>query len=226
MKPKLMIFCKSPVPGKVKTRLIPAIGESAACELHIELATRQINDCLDPRILALVDVELWCVPDTHCHFFHQFDLPLKMQVGEDLGERMSHAFASLDVPGILIGIDCPDLSVDYILNAITKLESHDAIIGPAEDGGYGLIGLQLYGQLNEQVSTEEIKKVFENILWSTDSVCADTCKAFNQVYDNWALLPLLWDVDREEDHKRYKQRVLDQLKIDQTLCASSNRFFG
>jgi len=212
MKPKLMIFCKSPIPGTVKTRLIPSVGEDAACKLHIELATRQIKDCLNPVILASADVELWCTPDTNAEFFQQFDLPLKLQKGDDLGDRMSHAFESLNVPGILIGIDCPNLSAAYILNAIEKLGTHDAIIGPAEDGGYGLIGL---GNMNA-VSN---KKVFENIPWSTDSVCADTCTVFNQVYKNWSLLPLLWDVDREEDIIRYEHEMLDQLKIDQALSA-------
>lgn len=191
-----MIFCKAPIAGQVKTRLIPSLGEDAACSLHKALATKRITDCLTNEITSIADVYLWCSSELNHPFFEMFDVVKKRQEGENLGQRMAQAFESEDRPGILIGTDCPNLTVDYLRKAIQQLPQYEAIIGPAEDGGYGLIGMN-----------KPTKSVFQKIKWGTSDVCADTCKLFNARYDNWGLLPLLWDVDREADVLRYKQFV-------------------
>ena len=191
-----MIFCKAPVAGQVKTRLIPSLGEETACRLHKALAQKRIADCLTTEITSLADVELWCASEVDHPFFETFDVEKELQKGEDLGQRMAHAFEYENKPGILIGTDCPNLSVDYLRNAIHQLPEYEAIIGPAEDGGYGLIGMN-----------KPTNSVFQDIKWGSSEVCADTCKLFNATYNNWGLLPLLWDVDREEDVLRYKQFI-------------------
>jgi len=194
---RILVFCKAPIPGEVKTRLIPALGDQGACDLHIELATH-ILDVVQAAQLA--PVQLWCAPDTnHAFFTEREEVSLYQQTGQDLGERMHRAFVSaLDDPGvsraILIGADCPTIDDTYMDTALGILEDHDAVIGPAEDGGYGLIGL-----------TKPTADYFQDIAWGTGTVCEDTCRRFNKADINWAELPRIWDVDRPKDVARWRQ---------------------
>lgn len=191
---RLLIFCKAPVDGQVKTRLLPVLGPRGARELHKTLALRVISLC---RSAGLAPVQLWCAPDTTDEFFTASGLPLYQQHGADLGERMNHGLtAALAEPGvmsaILIGTDCINLDVAYLRRACLSLQDHEAVLGPAEDGGYGLIGLR-----------QPAPEVFAQIAWSTDTVCADTARHFNRAFQRWALLSMLWDLDRPADLWRY-----------------------
>jgi rSAM/selenodomain-associated transferase 1 len=204
----LKIFCKAPIPGEVKTRLIPDLGVESATALHQQMAQRVINLCLATEITDVADVELWCSPSICHEFYDQFDtnstrkgVVRHLQVGNDLGQRMANGFNNgvTRNPAILIGTDCANLDIDYLVHAMSQLENHDAVIGPAEDGGYGLIGLR-----------HPCVDVFRNISWGTENVCAQTCDVLNRLEINsqklnWALLPLLWDVDRIEDVERLNQ---------------------
>jgi uncharacterized protein len=192
---RLLIFCKAPVVGKVKTRLIPALGAVAATSLHRELASRLMACC---QTAMLAPIQLWCAPDITHEFFTHSGLDCRQQEGANLGERMSHALtAALSEPGvesaILIGTDCVNLDADYLQRAFLRLQCADAVLGPAEDGGYGLIGL-----------SEPAPAVFQNLAWGTAAVCAGTAQHFNAQFANWDLLPMLWDVDRPEDVERYQ----------------------
>lgn len=190
---KILVFCKAPIPGKVKTRLLPVLSSCEAAGLYQKLAARMLDCALDS---SLADVDLWCYPDVTHAFFQKYKdrgVPLFQQQGVDLGERMYqgalHALAQEGVSKVLIiGADCPTLDEDYLESALSKLDDHDAVLGPAEDGGYGLIGLR-----------KADRTIFNDITWSTSQVCADTCRRMNQLNYNWSLLPLLWDVDRPED---------------------------
>ena len=190
----ILIFCKAPAPGKVKTRLIPALSATDAASLYQRLAHRMI-DCSLKSYLARV--EIWCYPDTTHEFFSQFEgLDLLAQQGNDLGERMYEAarssLARNEVnKGLIIGADCPTLDKNYLELAFKRLDSHDAVLGPAEDGGYGLIGLKTADPY-----------LFSDIQWSTSEVCAETSRRMNELDYDWSLLPLLWDVDRPEDLER------------------------
>jgi len=146
----------------------------------------------------LAPIELWCSPDSEHPFFREFDgkLTLRVQEGHDLGERMLKASQSAEAErcrSVIIGTDCPAIDAPYLDDAMTKLLNHDAVLGPAEDGGYGLIGL-----------SRADAAVFENITWSTHRVCAETCSRFNLLKFNWSLLTLIWDVDRPEDLRRWR----------------------
>ncbi len=140
------------------------------------------------------------MPDVDHEFFAAMaggTMTLHKQEGTDLGERMYNGAArALDERGadavVIIGTDCPALDVAYLRGALEKLRDHDAVIGPAEDGGYGLIGLR-----------RADPGVFAGIEWGTDTVCAETCRRFNAAGLFWSLLPRLWDVDRPEDLDRY-----------------------
>ncbi len=198
---KILVFCKAPLPGTVNTRLLPVLSASEAAALHEKLARRILDCCLDSK---LANIELWCSPDTNHNFFHEYrdrGIPLFQQQGADIGERMCQgALHSLANEGIekvvIIGTDLPTLDSDYLEDALEKLVDHDAVLGPAEDGGYGLIGFK-------QVRPE----IFKNMAWSTDEVCAETCRRLDSLGDSCSLLPLLWDVDRPGDLKRMARRL-------------------
>ena len=192
-KPRLVIFCKAPIPGEVKTRLIATEGIASATRIHEELATRLILECLASDLLREVNIELWCSPTTEHKFYDQFDVPRFLQQGADLGERMLNAFDFSETATQLIGTDCPNLTAEYIQSSFYQLATHDAVLGPAEDGGYGLIGLQV-----------PEPSVFKDIQWGTGQVCSDTCRRLDKLEMNWALLPQLWDVDRPEDVQRWR----------------------
>lgn len=200
----LKIFCKAPVPGEVNTRLIPALGPASATKLHEAMAQRVVNLCLTPQITKHANVELWCSPTVEHEFYDQFNgrFNRHLQIGDDLGQRMANAFDATRYPAILTGTDCANLDSAYLLQAIAQLANHDAVIGPAEDGGYGLIGLR-----------HPMPQVFQDMPWGTETVCAQTCRVLNHqtrndLQINWALLPLLWDVDRMEDVERYRRLEL------------------
>ena len=189
----ILIFCKAPVPGNVKTRLIPALGEEGACRLHVALSKRIICEALEAN---LGEVILFCWPDISHEFFGSFnELGLVAQEGRNLGERMHNAFKKVLAKkknAVLIGTDCPTIDKHYLDRAIVRLLHHDAVIGPAEDGGYGLIGLH-----------RSHSNYFENLFWGSDHICSETCRRFNQAGLNWSLMPFIWDVDRPEDVTRY-----------------------
>lgn len=191
---RVIILCKAPVPGSVKTRLIPAVGAGSAANIHARLATESINDCLgllkhDPTI----QLELWCSPDTQHAFFHSFpSIALFNQRGEDLGQRMSNALCAASLPAILIGTDCPPINTAYLLKAIEAIKQHPMIIAPAEDGGYGLIGMQ-----------SPVPEVFDGVTWSSEYVLAETLQNAGEINLRPFLLPEIWDVDEAVDLDRW-----------------------
>jgi len=143
----VMVFTKVPVPGSTKTRLIPALGPQGAARLHKRLIQRTLSTVGQ---IEGVDVELWCTPSTLDPFLiscgRHDDIPLIDQCGDDLGARMHNAFKDTlhRAPwAILIGTDVPALEKTDITRAILDLQSGtDAVIGPAVDGGYYLLGLR------------------------------------------------------------------------------------
>ncbi|MDB5279572.1 MAG: glycosyltransferase [Ferruginibacter sp.] len=185
----LLIFAKNLIHGKVKSRLAGTIGNDAAMNVykHLLRHTASITDQLPVhKILFYSDSietnDAWCDK--------KYDK--QMQSGNDLGERMRHAFENAFAKGnkevVIIGTDCLDISTDVITQAFSHLKNFDVVIGPAKDGGYYLAGMkQLHAAL------------FININWSTSEVLQQTldiCKHKNlSVY----LLPVLSDIDTEKD---------------------------
>lgn len=143
---RIMVFAKAPMPGTVKTRLIPALGATAAAQLHGQLLERTLVTAVAAR---LGPVELWCAPAPHDAFFascaRRHGVSLHAQGEGDVGMRMARALdlaVACGSPALLIGCDCPALTADYLREAVVALSSgNDAVFGPAEDGGYVLIGL-------------------------------------------------------------------------------------
>ncbi len=190
---KLIVFAKAPVPGTVKTRLQPIISATDAARLQaifIEHTLSLISG------LENVDIEMQCFPDvSHPVFQHctqQSGIALKCQQGEDLGERMANAIQdalSEYQQVVVIGTDCPELEVPYLKDAFSRLrQGCDAVIGPANDGGYVLIGLCRFSV-----------SLFTNINWGTDRVLFDTREKLRSLNWKWDELHSLRDVDRPDD---------------------------
>ncbi len=194
----LIVFAKAPIPGQVKTRLIPSMGALAAASLHEKLVFHSLKTVTHS---GLGPVELWCTPSTEHPFFklcaEKFKLKLLEQTDGDIGKRMSHAFDHTlrKVPSaLLIGTDCPSLTQDDLKEAAEALTlGMDAIIGPAEDGGYVLIGLRRFAP-----------ELFAGISWGANLVFEETRKRFRALGWQWHELKERWDVDRPEDVKRLR----------------------
>jgi len=192
-----MVFAKAPTPGSVKTRLIPALGETAAAELHRQLVVRTLRTAL---AAAVGPVELWCAPDARDPFFadcaEQFGVRLRNQGEGDVGARMACALGvalAEGSPALLIGSDCPVLTAAYLREAAAACAGGDhAVFGPAEDGGYVLIGL----------ACSPSPKLFDNIAWGGATVMRETRIRLSRLGWRWTELETLWDVDRPEDMPR------------------------
>lgn len=195
----LQIFGKSPIPGLVKTRLARAIGDEEAAALYGRFVEMTLATAVAARAAGIVDrVELWCAPDVEAPGFaawgERYHVVLKSQIGNDLGSKMRNALASAISAGsraILIGTDCPALDVAYLARAVAALEGHDAVFGPAEDGGYVLVGLT------------RTLDAFSGIPWSTPKVMAATRAKLVAQGVTWQELPQLWDVDEPADLIRW-----------------------
>ncbi len=193
----LMIFCKAPVPGQVKTRLIPELGPDGAAALFTKLAKGTIATA---RQSSIEDIYLYCSPDISHSFFascvDEFRISLRQQQGGDLGERMAGAFGDvLAVYGsaVLIGCDCPDLASADLDAASAALGSGaDVVLGPCEDGGYYLVGLQ-----------RTLPQLFEHMQWGSPEVLDKTRERITGSGLAVTELPLRWDVDRPIDLYRY-----------------------
>lgn len=185
----LVIFYRNPELGKVKTRLAKTIGEEKALAIYIRLAshTREIVESVKvDKVVYYSDFT-----DTEDHWsnvsFHK-----SIQHGNDLGEKMDDAFTSAFAEGYqhvcIIGTDCFELTSSRISEAFIKLKEHDAVMGPAKDGGYYLLGMK-----------KPHPEFFQGKAWSTATVGSDTISDFKKLRLNYFLLDELTDVDEEKD---------------------------
>ena len=194
---RLLLFTKAPEAGKVKTRLAAVMGSEAAAQLYEKL----LLDCLEMSVsAALCPVDIWCAPSTRHAFFQycreRYRTGLQQQVQGDIGQRMSHALMSASQHAgqvVLIGADCPALTADDLDRALDSLQQGtDVVLGPAEDGGYYLIGMRNHHP-----------RLFENIPWSTAWVLAATEARLRELGLGWHTLPVHRDVDTAEDYALY-----------------------
>jgi rSAM/selenodomain-associated transferase 1 len=198
-KGRLIQFAKEPVSGRVKTRLAADVGDAAALDLHCQLVRHTYTRLHDSRIAP---VELWVSGDvTHPLFGelrHGHETPVHLQRGGDLGERMNHALTEAlrdSDYAVLVGSDCPVIDGAYLDAAFAALENgSDVVIGPAQDGGYVLIGMR-----------QPYPDIFVDMEWGTDTVLARTRERLGALDCNWLELPELWDVDRKADLEKLKQ---------------------
>ncbi|TFH86249.1 glycosyltransferase [Billgrantia azerbaijanica] len=192
----LAILAKAPLPGRVKTRLVPALGAEAAARLHAQLLRHTL--AVATRATAARHVTLWTALD-HAHplfltLVERHGITLKAQPEGDLGRRMHTALAALDGPGLLIGSDCPALTPRLLARCWQALATHEAVCLPAEDGGYGLIGAR-----------RAEARLFEDIDWGTERVMAQTRERLRALGWRLACPATVWDVDRPEDVVRWQE---------------------
>ncbi|TDQ19217.1 hypothetical protein DFQ04_1036 [Algoriphagus boseongensis] len=190
-KQAIIVFQKNFTLGKVKTRLADTMGSEKAFEIYQELVdlTYQSIYSLDAQVFLFFSDY---VPED----FTQSDWILKVQSGKDLGERMENALNSVFDLGfpkaLIIGTDCPYLNSTIYLEAFEKLNSFDLVIGPAEDGGYYLLGLK-----------KNVPNIFRNMEWSTPKVFIETVSRANSEGLSYQFLPRLSDIDTEEDWNQF-----------------------
>lgn len=203
----LMIFCKAPVPGQVKTRLMPELTPEQAAELHIELSTKTLQRATQRH---LCPVQLWCTPATGHDFFTAsaatYPITLRQQQGTDLGERMHRAFCSALAGyshAVLMGCDCPSLTEQDLEQALTALnQENEVVLAPAEDGGYVLIGLN-----------RPRPELFDNMPWGTELVLEQTRNRIERYKFRCHELSEQWDLDTAEDLERYRRLAQSRNRI-------------
>jgi rSAM/selenodomain-associated transferase 1 len=194
----VLIFARTPERGKVKTRLAADVGDEQALSIYERLLEHTCETVLrsgyPARVYMAGDIpqnDIWSRAGFARH----------PQASGTLGERMHAAFSDAFRDGIryavIIGTDCPGLKPSHLHDAMNRLETTEAVVGPAEDGGYVLLGL-----------TSPIRRIFENKDWSTDSVLHDTIADFRSLQMSFALMEPLRDIDTKDD--------LDELKLMHT----------
>jgi uncharacterized protein len=183
---RIVIFAKQPLPGRVKTRLIPAMGAEGAAALAAEMLETTVGEALATGLA----VELCGEPDAAQWHPARPGLALTDQGEGGLGERLARAAERVlgEDRILLIGSDCPELDRSRLRAAAEALEDHDAMLHPAHDGGYALLGLRRFDP-----------SVFENIDWSTPVVAAQTVARIEAL--GWSLQAgeTFRDVDEPED---------------------------
>ncbi len=139
---QIAVMARAPEPGRAKTRLIPRLGADGAAALHARL----VEHALRAAVATRLPVTLWCAPDLSHPFFakcvKEFGVALRPQPDGDLGARMTHVFEMAGGPTLLMGSDCPAIDAALLLRCAELLRAGGrAVLLPAEDGGYGLVGL-------------------------------------------------------------------------------------
>jgi rSAM/selenodomain-associated transferase 1 len=188
------ILARAPIPGAAKTRLIPALGAEGAARLQRWMLQRTVAMAL---VADVGPVSLWCAGDpAHpdfavCRAFGRVDL--QPQPEGDLGERMLAAIASSSTPAgtLVIGTDCPALGAAQLRESARALGDHDAVVIPAEDGGYVLIGMKT-----------PAPEAFAGVDWGSARVMAQTRQRLAALGWRWQEADPLWDVDLPQDLDR------------------------
>lgn len=194
MKQGIIIFQKNAVLGKVKTRLAASLGDEMALSIYKKLLkrTHQHLESLPMDRLVYFSDYLENEPkDSNQQYF--------VQPAGNLGQRMIKAFQEQFNQGydqlLIIGTDCPDITSELVEKAFSALKKNDFVIGPAEDGGYYLLGMNKFSP-----------ELFVDIPWSSAAVCEMTKKAILKLNKTYETLPVLSDVDNEEDWGKVKDK--------------------
>lgn len=194
---RIVVFAKAPVPGLVKTRLIPALGAEGAAKLAGEMLQWTVDEALATDL----PVELCGDPDPAQWHEVRPGLALTAQGEGGLGERLARAArrALAAGPVLLVGADCPGIDRRRLKAAAQAIEAHDAFLHPSHDGGYALLGLRRFDA-----------SLFERIAWSTNVVAAQTMARIGTL--GWSLQvgETLRDVDEPDDLSHHLRRLPDR----------------
>ena len=203
------IFAKYWEPGKVKTRLATALGSQSASDIYrvfVRTLVERFRRCADSRVLCYS-------PPERARAFEVLageDWIARPQAADDLGGRMRSYFDCCFQDGakrvVLIGSDSPTLPSEYVESAFRLLGETDVVLGPAEDGGYYLIG-----------ASRNVPRIFEGIDWSTARVCEQTIARLGELHLSYESLPQWYDVDELTDLGRLRDELLQTPSDDPAL---------
>jgi rSAM/selenodomain-associated transferase 1 len=197
----VMQFAKWPEAGKVKTRLIPALGEQGALAAHCELTLA----VLDNLLATAFPLQLWwdcdrTTPAEAADVMKKLQgqrVQQRFQSSGNLGDRMAAALCGAlhcHKVAIIVGSDCPSVDAAYVLQAAEKLIHVDVVLGPSEDGGFVLIGAR-----------KVVPGMLDGIQWGSEHVLRQTCEKLKRAGLSVGLLPMRWDVDEAEDWQRFRR---------------------
>jgi rSAM/selenodomain-associated transferase 1 len=197
----VIVFSKAPLAGRAKTRLHAVLGARGAAMLQARLTRRALASARATRFA----LELCCAPHARGAFFSEcrrrYGARLAEQGSGDLGERMHRALErglQRHRAVLLMGADCPSLSAAHLRSAARALaEGNDAVLAPAEDGGYALIGV-----------ARNAKRLFQGVEWGTSGVMDETRLRLRELGWRWMELATVWDVDRPADYARLRRSGL------------------
>jgi len=206
---QLGIFAKYWEPGRVKTRLAAAIGDEAASSLHrrfvLTLLSR-FEGVGHRRVLA------YTPPERRAEFESLVadSWHLATQADGDLGQRMQHYFADAFRCGanrvVLIGSDSPNLPIDFVNDAFQQLDTSPVVLGPADDGGYYLVG-----------AAGGVPPIFRGVQWSSSQVWSQTVRLLRDVGCPYGALPAWYDVDDLPGLQRMYRELGDLERLDEPL---------
>jgi len=186
---QLLIFVKNTELGKVKTRLAKSIGDKKALYIYKALLHHTSSVASKVGVIRRVYYTNFIASNDE---FESPKFEKRLQILGDLGGKMyagiKEAFGERAEKVIVIGSDCYEINETIIEEAFDSLSKHDYVLGPANDGGYYLIGMK-----------KRNKAVFENMTWSTENVLLDTLLTIKKQNKTYFLLPTLTDVDEEKD---------------------------
>lgn len=201
MTSKIIIFSRYPEPGKTKTRLIPALGPDGAAALYRRMAEHTVGiarDLAQARDVSL-EVRYEGASEDLMNSWLGDELLYREQTGSDLGDRMWRAFQDAFDDGfsrvVIVGCDCPEMSVSILDTALDRLTNWDLVLGPANDGGYYLMGLR-----------KPHRELFQNVAWGTDRVLDQTVGIARYLQLSVIFVSALDDVDRPQDLLKFESK--------------------
>ncbi len=191
---RLILFTRYPEPGKTKSRLIPLLGPHGAADLQKQMTEHVLARTTGFVSNRRIDMEVRYEGGNQglMEKWLGSHISYRSQGRGDLGTRMARAFSQAFDQGrkrvVIVGSDCPGINETTVRTAFDLLDQFDLVLGPANDGGYYLIGLR-----------QEKAKLFEDVPWGTAEVGARTLEIAIQLGLRWVKIEPLDDVDRAED---------------------------
>lgn len=210
-----ILFARTPVPGRVKTRLQPPLTAAEACRLH-EAATHDTAELLDQTMAGASKRIFWSHAPASNENSGKVQLPssffAEVQRGHDLGARMADAFTRAFSSGasrvVIFGSDSPHLPASRIPQAFAVLSDHDCVLGPAEDGGYYLIGCRRFDP-----------RLFDSVAWSSPQTFEQTLANARRLNYTVAVLESWYDLDEWRDIERLAEEAKRGLVLSPHVAA-------
>jgi len=202
----IIVFARLPVKGKVKTRLAKELGIDFATSFYKVCAEHTFDEILElkntgitPFLFFSEESEFDEIKNWSGNKFRYFP-----QQGRDLGERMLNAFNKIFDAGykniIIVGTDAPGITAELINDALDHLKSYNCVIGPTDDGGYYLMGLN-----------SSLDYLFKEMEWSTNSVFSKTLERLKQNNQSYYVMEKMNDIDTKKDLQKWNSNYKDSL---------------